>query len=124
MKKKILLVLMAIFLIPTKVQAEEIHTAKATAYCITGKTATGTQTVEGRTVASKREWFGCTMVIWEDTGDHKIHPENYLGTYEVEDTGGDTIKEGWVIDVYIADYDRAINYGAKDIIFQIIKGDG
>lgn len=107
-----------------KVKAEEIHTAKATAYCLTGTTATGTQTKDNHTVASKREWFGKVMIIYLDTGDHKIHPENYIGTYVVEDTGSEPIKKGYVIDIYMPSYNDCRQFGVKNIVFQIVDSEG
>lgn len=122
MKKKLLLALM-IMLIPTKVHATELHTAKVTWYCDKGQTATQQEVREG-IVASKREWFHKLMIIWKDTGDHQIHPENFMGVYEVEDTGGEPIKKGYVVDIWIPDYDTAIQNGSHDIIFQIIDSEG
>ena len=110
---------------PIEVKAEPIiHQATATAYCITGTTATGTQTKEGQTVASKPEWFGATMLMWFDEGDGEIKADNFIGMYTVEDTGGETIKSGKVIDVYISDYQRAKEFGEKKVIVQIVKSEG
>lgn len=125
--KKILAVLILGLAIakPIEVKAEPIiHQATATAYCITGTTATGTQTTEGRTVASKPEWFGKTMIIWEDDGFGQIKPENFIGIYEVEDTGGKTVRNGSVIDVYISEYERAKQFGSRRIIFTLIDAEG
>lgn len=109
---------------PVKVKADEIHKVWATAYCISGTTATGNQTKEGRTVASKREWFGRSMYVWEDTGDGEIHPENFIGLYVVEDTGSENIRNGKVIDVYMEDYDRAKEFGGKRVIIQVVESEG
>jgi len=109
---------------PVKASEVETHKAWATAYNLTGTTATGTHTTEGRTVAGKREWFGSTLVMWIDDGDGLIKPENYIGTYIVEDTGGETIRKGYVLDVYISDYERAVEFGSKRVIFQIVKAEG
>lgn len=125
--KRFLIALIIAFLMikPTTVQAEtEFHTAWATAYCLKGETATGTQATEGRTVASKPEWFGKTMIMFVDDGDGLMKPENYIGTYIVEDTGGKTIRSGKVIDVYIEDYDRAIEFGSKRVIFMLVDAEG
>lgn len=125
--KRLLIVLgLFIFLTSTDVKAEEIevyHTL-ATAYCLTGTTAAGTHTTEGRTVAGKPEWIGSTMILWIDDGDGLIKPENYIGTFTVEDTGGETIKSGTVIDIYISDYERAIQFGSKKVVFQLVKAEG
>ncbi len=111
-------------MIPSKVHAEEIYTSKATAYCLTGITATGTYTKDNHTVAGKREWFGKVMFLYKDTGDHQIHPENYIGTYTVEDTGSEPIKKGYVIDIYMSDYKRAKAFGCQDVIFQLVESEG
>ena len=125
MRRFLIALITAVIAFSTPVKADtEFHTAKATAYCLKGETATGTQVTEGRTIASKPEWFNKCMVMFEDDGDGVIKPENYLGTYIVEDTGGEPIRKGYVIDVYIEDYDRAIQYGSKDVIFMIIDAEG
>ena len=73
---------------PAAINAEPlIRRAEATAYCLKGLTATETTPVEGRTVASKHEWLGKTMVIWFDDGDGQIKPENYYATLIIEDAG-------------------------------------
>lgn len=125
MGKKFLLIAAMLFAISARpVKAAEVRTAWATAYCLTGTTATGTQTTEGRTIAGMRKWFGKTLVMWLDDGDGVIKPENYIGTYVVEDTGGDTIKNGYVLDVYISDYDRAKEFGSKRVIFLLVDAEG
>lgn len=116
--------MMLLMLSPAAVKADEIHTAKATAYCLTGTTATGTQTMPGRTVASKPEYFGKVMYLWEDSGDHQIHSDNFIGMYVVEDTGSKNIKLGYVIDVYIPEYEEAKKFGSKDVIYQIVDCEG
>lgn len=125
--KKLLLVLTLGLAItrPIPVKADSIiHHTMATAYSITGKTATGTYTRDNYTVASKPEWFGSAMLIWFDDGDGIIKPENFIGTFSVEDTGGETIKSGKVIDVYISDYNRAVEFGSKKVIVQVIPAEG
>lgn len=102
----------------------ELFRTKATAYCLTGKTASGAYTTEGRTVASKPEWIGSTMIVWLDDGDGRIKDENYLGTYEVQDTGGENVKNGKVIDIYNGCYEWCINFGTKNVIVEVIKSEG
>lgn len=126
MKKALIMAAGLFLLMPVKVKASEVQIYKrwATAYNITGTTATGTYTTEGRTVASKREWFGKTMYMWEDDGSGEIKPENFIGIYEVEDTGGETVRSGNVIDVYISDLDRAKQFGSKRVIFILVDAEG
>ena len=91
----------------------------ATAYCLTGTTASGTYTTEYRTVAGKREWFGRGIHIWLDDGDGIQKPENYLGYYIVEDTGGRPIREGRVIDIYMPEYEDCKQFGGRRIIYEL-----
>lgn len=91
----------------------------ATAYCLTGTTASGTQTTEYRTVAGKREWFGMGIHIWLDDGDGIVKPENYLGRYIVEDTGGETVKTGRVIDIYMPKYEDCKQFGGRRILYEL-----
>lgn len=127
MKRMIILALMLIS-IPTQVRADDFHKAEATAYCLEGKTASGVTTQEcvaaGRKiVASKPEWIGSMMLVWEDTGNG-IEADRFLGMYEILDTGSKKIKSGEVIDVYIPNYEDAKQFGRKKVIFQIVKGEG
>lgn len=124
MKRILIVMSLLVLVLGNKTQAADIYTAQATAYCLTGQTATGTYTRANHTVASKREWFGKVMILYEDTGDHRIHPENYIGTYVVEDTGGEPIQMGWVIDVYIPGYKEAKEFGRHDVVFQIVDSEG
>lgn len=127
MKSKILgiaLVISLMMCVPAKAEELRFEKAWATAYSITGTTATGSQTVEGRTIAGKREWFNDTLILWRDDGDGVIKPENYIGTYICEDTGGATIQSGACVDVYISDYSRAVQFGSKRVIIQIIESEG
>lgn len=126
MKKILIMAAGLLLMFPSKVKAAEpeFYKAWATAYCISGTTATGTQTKEGRTVASKREWFGKTMYMWADDGSGEIKPENFIGIYTVEDTGGDTIQNGSVIDVYIEGYQNAKEFGSKRVIFMLVDAEG
>lgn len=126
--RKISLVTIALGLLTifaaTRVKANEFLELKATAYCYnSGATATGTEPIEGRTLAGKREWFGKTVVMWENKGNG-IEPQNYIGTFVCEDTGGETIRKGYVVDVFITDHDRAIEFGCKKVIIQLIDAEG
>lgn len=125
MKRILAIVILTILILPIRANAEELHTAKATWYCLHGTTATGIQTRPG-IVASKREWMGKTMIMYEDPGDHMIHPELFMGIYEIEDTSSPDkpVGKGYVIDIWIDSYDEAKQNGVKNIIFQIIEGEG
>lgn len=129
MRKKlysaIVLVILSMMFFVATVKADEIKKATATAYCYnSGTTATGTIPTQGRTVASKKEYFGKTMLIWIDDGDGQIKPKNFIGTYICEDTGSEPIKKGYVVDIFIKDKKEAINFGSRKIIYQIIESEG
>lgn len=125
MKKLIILMAAGLFLMfPKSVKADELITCKATAYCYnSGATATGTVPMEGRTLAGKREWFGKTAFVWENKGNG-IQPENFIGMFIVEDTGGEPIKKGYVVDVFIEEYLRAKEFGSKDVYIWLVDAEG
>lgn len=109
--------------LPTYARADELLTIDATAYCVSGTTSTGTQTVEGRTAAGSPEWYGMTAYVWEDTGNG-IKPENLIGIYTVEDTGkkGGSVRNGRTIDIYLKDYNRCIQFGRKKVFVWLVEG--
>lgn len=83
----------------------------ATAYCINGQTATGTQTRVG-IAASKPSWFGKTIsVYWMKDGK----PSTLMGKYVVEDTGGEPIRNGRVIDIWMPTEDECFAFGRKSV---------
>lgn len=131
MNKKIIITLIVTLMFMVgcsrRIDASEFYKGIATSYCLKGKTATG-QVLDGtpkNIVASKREWFGCTMAIWIDQGDHLPHSENFMGFYSVQDTSTkQSIKDGYVIDLYLPTYDECIEFGAPKIIYQIIESEG
>jgi 3D (Asp-Asp-Asp) domain-containing protein len=90
---------------------------QATAYCIDGTTATGTHTRKG-ICAGKREWFGKTAVVYADN-----HGEigDLIGIYKVEDTGGDPIRNGKVLDIWVPSYDEAIQFGRRKVHVYILN---
>lgn len=85
---------------------------QATAYCINGTTASGTQTRVG-VAASKREWLGKTAKVYRVDKDG--NPTSLIGTYSIEDTGGKSISSGKVIDLWFSTYEEAINFGRKSV---------
>ena len=126
MLKKLLIATTFLVLLTTNpVKADEtFYRGWATAYCQKGQTATGTQTKEGRTIASKPEWEGMTMYVWFDEGDGLIKPENFIGAYIVEDTGSDNIKKGYVIDIYMENLNDCKQFGGKRVIWQLVNAKG
>lgn len=90
-----------------------IYEMQATAYCLTGTTASGEQTRQG-IVASKKEWIGKTMMIYErDSGQ-------FIGKYEVKDTGGKSIRSGKVVDIWMPSYEECIQFGRKNVIVYLM----
>lgn len=95
---------------------------EATAYCYGTTTCTGKQVREGYAAMSKR-YLGMTAIVYEL--DEKGQPFEYMGTYEIEDTGGDyRIKNGNCIDIYIPDYDAAVEFGRKQVVVYLIEAKG
>lgn len=116
MKKGITLLLFLMCLtVGKEVHAEEVSMT-ATAYCLHGTTATGTQTRIG-VAASKPEHFGRVCLVFEDIGGE---PGECLGVFVVEDTGGAPIRDGHVIDLWMETYDECIAFGKKKVIVRFI----
>ena len=96
-------------------QEAEWHSMIATAYCLKGKTATGTQTREG-VAASKREWFGKKARVYlNDNGK----PGKLVGEYTIEDCGGDNILNGTVIDLWMEDEATCFAFGSRLVLVKI-----
>lgn len=87
-----------------------------TAYCIDGTTASGKHTREG-IVAGKKEWIGMTVILYDENME-------YIGTYEVLDTGGKKIRQGKVIDIWLPTYDECIQFGRQKGYYQLIDAKG
>ena len=95
---------------------------EATAYCYGELTCTGKKIREGYAAMSKR-YLGMTAVVYE--ADENGQPLDYIGTYEIEDTGGDyRIKNGNCIDIYIPDYEAAVEFGRKLVVVYLIEAKG
>ena len=95
---------------------------EATAYCYGTTTCTGKPVREGIAAMSKR-YLGMTAHVY--TEDENGNPLDYIGTYEIEDTGGDyRIKNGNCIDIYIPDYDKAIEFGRQNVVVYLIEAKG
>lgn len=116
---KRLLMATALFVMLSASQTQAAERCWATAYCLTGKTASGTHTTANRTVAGRREWFGKGIHIWLDDGDGIVKEKNYLGRYIVEDTGGEPIKAGRVIDIYMPSKADCKKFGGQRILYEL-----
>ena len=121
--KKILISLLLIICLTTNVLAIEVdatggYKMKATAYCLTGKTATGTYTKSG-VCASKREWFGKRVAVYE--ADSEGNAVSLIGYFSVEDTGGAPIQKGHVIDIWLPTYEECKQFGWKNVIVFLLE---
>ena len=57
--------------------------------------------------------------------DDNGSPGEFLGYFEILDTGGDDrIKNGTVLDIYIPDYDTCIEFGRRKVVVVFIDGEG
>lgn len=86
----------------TPIQPEMIR-ADVTFYCLEGTTADGSEVREG-ICASKPEYIGLTACIY--TKD-----DEFLGIYEIKDTGGKDVKSGKVVDIWLPTYEECIEAG-------------
>lgn len=98
----------------------QFHAMTAKAYCIDGITATGSHTRKG-IAAAKPEWIGLTAVVYENnngqTGD-------FLGYYEIKDTGGQSIRAGKTIDIWLPTETECKQFGKKKVLVALVKGVG
>lgn len=95
---------------------------EATAYCYGTTTYSGKQVREGMAAMSKR-YLGMTAIVYK--ADEKGNALDYIGTYEIEDTGGDErIRNGNCIDIYIPDYEEAIQFGRKQVVVYLLEAKG
>lgn len=108
----------------------ELIAGYATAYDLTGKTASGEVTRDG-ICASSLDRMGAIIVLYQRLPDGKIG--KCIGTYECLDTGGsEGIKKGTVIDVWKPTYDDCVDFmeevwedGCKGKVWiQVIYGEG
>lgn len=97
------------------------HWMEATAYCY-GTTRCDGGHVRTGTCAGKPEWYGKVAAIYLDDGGS---PGEFLGYFEILDTGGDErIRNGAVLDIYIPGYDACIEFGRRKVLVTLIDGKG
>lgn len=107
----------------------------STAYCnpAGNKTADGSDTIEGVTIAGKKEWLGCMAALYEIKEDGEIG--EFIGYRQFTDTGYGkdstlypgmgTIETGETVDIYWGeDRTGAFQYGERKIYIQVIEGKG
>lgn len=98
------------------IQPEPLH-IEATAYCYGQITATGKPVREGY-CAMARDNLGKIAVVYSEDME-------YIGTYEVEDTGGDQrIKDGKVIDIYNPSKSWCEKFGRQKVIVYLYDAEG
>lgn len=108
----------------------ELIAGHATAYTISGKTASGEYTRPG-VAAAKRDWIGKTVILYQRLPDDSVG--DMIGIYEILDTGGTKgIKGGKVIDIWEPSHEAAqefMNRVYEDgcqgrIYFQLVDAEG
>lgn len=111
------------------VSATELIKGCATAYCLSGTTASGEQTREG-ICASSGNRLNKTIILYKRLPDDSIG--DLIGSYECKDTGATKgIKNGTVIDVWRPNYNSCKEFmnliyedGCKGKVYiQIIEGE-
>ena len=105
------------FVNPVYAEELDFKEMKATAYCLQGQTASGEYTREG-ICASKPEWIGKTAAIYYNDGGMI---GDFIGYYEILDTGGDSIKKGYVIDIWMENKETCKQFGSPDVYVLLIE---
>lgn len=100
---------------PVQQQMEATAYCQGTIRCDGGAVRTGT-------CAGKPEWYGKIAAIYLDNNGC---PGEFLGYFEILDTGGDDrIRNGTVLDIYIPDRDACIEFGRQKVLVVLIDGKG
>lgn len=91
---------------------ELIDTFIATAYCVTGTTATGVQTTIDRTLAVNPYVIPFGTHVWMFLDDGTL-----VGDFYAEDTGTNMLENPYVVDIYMgADtYSACMQWGAQHV---------
>ena len=96
--------------------SKELHSMVATAYCLTGSTATGTTPRLG-VAASRPSWFGKQVNVYTNNNGQ---PGQLIGTYTIEDTGGEPIRTGSVIDIWLPTESECFEFGRKCVLVEVL----
>ena len=93
-----------------------LDTFIATAYCVTGTTATGTYTTAGRTLAVNPNVIPYGTHVWLYLDDGTL-----VGDYYAEDTGSNMMQNPYVVDIYMGEgsYHDCILWGAQHVSIYI-----
>ena len=129
------IIVLGIVGIAATVEAADLpFVVNSTAYCnpAGNKTADGSDTIEGVTIAGKKEWLGCIAALYEIKEDGNVG--DFIGYRTFTDTGygvdsqlypgKGTIETGETIDIYFDKYETAKRWGDRKIYVQVIKGEG
>lgn len=94
---------------------------QATGYCLKGKMAAGGYTRKG-VCASARKHFGKVAQVYKRNSDGTIG--QFIGYFEVKDTGGQSIASGRVLDIWFPTYNECMNFGRRKIVVIFTEGKG
>lgn len=91
--------------------AAEAKSFKATAYCLKGRTASGSGVRRGIVAADPRVLPLGTRV--------EIEAGSYSGTYTVADTGG--AVKGRILDIWVPSCSEARRFGRKKVMVSVVR---
>lgn len=109
------------FVANAKENDSEFIKMEATAYC-TGKVRCDQGYVREGICATDAKHYGMIACIYDMNADGTVG--DFIGYYECLDTGGESIKNGDVIDIYNPSYDWCIEFGSRDVLVKFIDGNG
>ena len=121
MKKVLITAVVSMFMllsvgkIETKAETT-ILPMKATAYCLKGQMSDSTYTRLG-VCAGKKEWLGKTVAVYLNIGGTI---GNFLGYYDVCDTGGEAIRTGKVLDIWLPTKAECAAFGNQDVFVVVV----
>lgn len=103
----------------------EMHNMHATAYVLTGTTASGEETRQGICASGHREWIGKTVILYQRMPDGSIG--DVIGIYECLDTGcKDSVIDVWCDGMEEAQsfMDRVYEDGCAGNVFALVIDNG
>lgn len=104
----------------------ELVEAKATAYCLQNKTASGEWVRDGICASGNPEYFGKLIIVYQRLPDGSVG--ELIGIYECKDKGcAKTVIDVWTEDIDKAQdfMDRVYEDGCKgNIYIQVLESDG
>lgn len=125
MKKRIAIIVFIILIAQLKFQtAAEVNgypliKGEASAYCYGTVCAYGDTPTAGITCAMSPKYKGYTVVVYHRDLDGRIG--EYIGTYEVQDTGSyPTIQSGKCVDIWMDTKEECKQFGRPDVYIQLI----